>query len=290
MGGQPRDRESRPPCLLQLATLPNCRHRSRGGLRDVRKVHGKGDGAVVALDGVSVELPRGSFTAIMGPSGSGKSTFLNVAAGLDRPTSGSVTLGDVDLARLSERRLTILRRERIGFVFQAFNLLPSLTVAQNIALPMRLDGRRARRSTVREVAARVGLEKRLRHRPSQLSGGQQQRVAIARALVTRPEVVFADEPTGALDSRTGRDVLALLREVVDADGHTVVMVTHDPSPRRTRTPSSCSPMGGWPARSTLPAPTRSPSSSRTWGTEPCCVSHSSAAAAASARSPARWSR
>src|SRR4051812_13098127 len=197
-------------------------------LRDVRKVHGKGDGAVVALDGVSVELPRGSFTAIMGPSGSGKSTFLNVAAGLDRPTSRTVMLGDVDLAGLSERRLTILRRERIGFVFQAFTLLPSLTVAQNIALPMRLDRRRARRSTVREVASRVGLETHLRHRPSQLSGGQQQRVAIARALITRPEVVFADEPTGALDSRTGRDVLALLREVVDADGHTVVMVTHDP--------------------------------------------------------------
>jgi putative ABC transport system ATP-binding protein len=198
------------------------------GLHDVRKVHGKGDGAVVALDGVSVALPRGSFTAIMGPSGSGKSTFLNVAAGLDRPTSGTVTLGDADLARLSERRLTILRRERIGFVFQAFNLLPSLTVAQNIALPMRLDGRRPRRSTVRDVAARVGLENRLRHRPSQLSGGQQQRVAIARALVTHPEVVFADEPTGALDTRTGRGVLALLRDVVDVDGHTVVMVTHDP--------------------------------------------------------------
>jgi putative ABC transport system ATP-binding protein len=197
-------------------------------LRDVRKVHGKGDGAVVALDGVSVALPRGSFTAIMGPSGSGKSTFLNIAAGLDRPTSGGVALGDTDLAGLSERRLTILRRQRIGFVFQAFNLLPSLTVAQNIGLPLRLDSRRTRRSSVREVAARVGLENRLRHRPSQLSGGQQQRVAIARALVTRPEVVFADEPTGALDRRTGREVLALLREVVDADGHTVVMVTHDP--------------------------------------------------------------
>src|SRR6185312_7181312 len=197
-------------------------------LRDVCKVHGQGDGAVVALDGVSVALAPGSFTAIMGPSGSGKSTFLNVAAGLDRPTSGTVTLGDADLARLSERRLTILRRERIGFVFQAFNLMPSLTVAQNIALPLRLDRRRARRSTVRDVAARVGLEKRLRHRPSQLSGGQQQRVAIARALVTRPEVVFADEPTGALDTRTGRGVLALLRELVDRDGHTVVMVTHDP--------------------------------------------------------------
>ncbi len=197
-------------------------------LRDVHKVYGRDEGAVVALNGVSVGLAAGSFTAVMGPSGSGKSTFLNVAAGLDRPTSGTVILGEMDLAQLSERRLTILRRERIGFVFQAFNLLPSLTVAQNIALPLRLDGRRTRRSTVREVAARVGLDKRLRHRPAQLSGGQQQRVAIARALVTRPEVVFADEPTGALDTRTGRDVLTLLREVVDQDGHTVVMVTHDP--------------------------------------------------------------
>jgi putative ABC transport system ATP-binding protein len=197
-------------------------------LRDVRKVHGQGDGAVVALDGISVALSPGSFTAIMGPSGSGKSTFLNVAAGLDRPTSGTVVLDDTDLAKLGERRLTILRRERIGFVFQAFNLMPSLTVAQNIGLPLRLDGRRVKRSVVRDVAARVGLEDRLRHRPSQLSGGQQQRVAIARALVTRPEVVFADEPTGALDSRTGLGVLALLRDVVDDEGRTVVMVTHDP--------------------------------------------------------------
>jgi putative ABC transport system ATP-binding protein len=197
-------------------------------LRDVRKVHGRGEGAVVALDGVSAALSPGSFTAIMGPSGSGKSTFLNVAAGLDRPTSGHVTLGGADLAQLSERRLTILRRERIGFVFQAFNLLPSLTVAQNIALPLRLDGRVPRRSAVREIAARVGLEKRLNDRPSQLSGGQQQRVAIARALITRPEVVFADEPTGALDTRTGREVLNLLRGVVEEYGHTVVMVTHDP--------------------------------------------------------------
>jgi putative ABC transport system ATP-binding protein len=197
-------------------------------LHDVRKVYGGGDGAVVALNGISLGLSTGSFTAVMGPSGSGKSTFLNVAAGLDRPTAGTVTLGDTDLGRLSERRLTILRRERIGFVFQSFNLLPSLTVAQNIALPLRLDGHRVRPSSVGEVAARVGLQNRLRHRPSELSGGQQQRVAIARALVTRPEVVFDDEPTGALDTRTGLEVLALLREVVDADRRTVVMVTHDP--------------------------------------------------------------
>jgi putative ABC transport system ATP-binding protein len=198
-------------------------------LHDVRKVHGKGEGAVKALDGVTAGLPAGSFTAVMGPSGSGKSTFLHVAAGLDRPTSGTVVLGDTDITKLSERRLTILRRKRIGFVFQAFNLMPSLTVAQNIGLPLRLDGRRVSRADVREVAARVGLGDRLRHRPAQLSGGQQQRVAIARALVTRPDVVFADEPTGALDSRNGRAVLELLRDLVDVDGRTVVMVTHDPA-------------------------------------------------------------
>jgi putative ABC transport system ATP-binding protein len=198
-------------------------------LHDVRKVHGGGDGAVVALDDVTVQLAAGSFTAVMGPSGSGKSTFLHVAAGLERPDAGSVVLDGVELTKLSERRLTILRRRRIGFVFQAFNLMPSLTVDQNIGLPMRLDGRRVRRSDVREVADRVGLADRRRHRPSQLSGGQQQRVAIARALVTRPDVVFADEPTGALDTRTGRGVLELLRGLVDLDRRTVVMVTHDPA-------------------------------------------------------------
>jgi putative ABC transport system ATP-binding protein len=256
-------------------------------LRDVRKVYGRGEGAVVALDGVSAALSAGSFTAIMGPSGSGKITFLNLAAGLDRPTSGSVALGDADLAHLSERRLTILRRERIGFVFQAFNLLPSLTVAQNIALPLRLDGRRPRRSAVREIAARVGLDKRLRDRPSQLSGGQQQRVAIARALITRPGVMFADEPTGALDTRTGREVLALLRGVVDEDGHTVVMVTMTRRQRRTPTAFCCSPTDGWPACSTPPVPPKSPSTPRVWGAERCCVSPFSALVAASARSPAR---
>jgi len=197
-------------------------------LHDVRKVHGRGDGAVVALDTVSIALECGSFTAVMGPSGSGKSTFLHVAAGLDRPTSGSVTLGELDLSRLSERRLTILRRRRVGFVFQAFNLMPTLTVAQNIGLPLRLDRRSPRRSDVRAAADRVGLGDRLRHYPSQLSGGQQQRVAIARALITEPEVLFADEPTGALDTRNSRAVLALLRELAD-EGQTVAMVTHDPA-------------------------------------------------------------
>jgi putative ABC transport system ATP-binding protein len=198
-------------------------------IRDVRKVYGRGESSVVALDGVDAAFAPGTFTAIMGPSGSGKSTFLHVAAGLDRPTSGAVVLGDTEITKLSERRLTILRRKRIGFVFQAFNLMPSLTVAQNIGLPLRLDGRRPRRSEVRDVAARVGLADRLRHRPGELSGGQQQRVAIARALIARPEVLFADEPTGALDIRTGREVLELLRELVDRDGQTVVMVTHDPT-------------------------------------------------------------
>src|SRR3954447_8757621 len=197
-------------------------------LRDVRKVHGRGEGAVVALDGVSVGLARGSFTAIMGPSGSGKSTFLHMAAGLDRPTSGTVTLGDTELTKLSERRLTILRRQRVGFVFQAFNLMPTLTVGQNIGLPLRLDRRRPRRTELRAAAERGGLGERVRHYPSQLSGGQQQRVAIARALITQPEVLFADEPTGALDTRNGRAVLALLRELAD-DGQTVAMVTHDPA-------------------------------------------------------------
>jgi putative ABC transport system ATP-binding protein len=197
-------------------------------LDHVSKVYGRGEGAVVALDRVTLGLRSGSFTAVMGPSGSGKSTFLHCAAGLDAPTSGNVRLGSVDVGRLSEAKRTALRRERVGFIFQAFNLLPSLTVEQNIGLPLRLAGRRPDRAWWREVVERVGLQSRLKHRPAQLSGGQQQRVAIARALLTRPEVVFADEPTGALDTRTSGDILALLRHVVDALGQTVVMVTHDP--------------------------------------------------------------
>ncbi|MEU7207507.1 ABC transporter ATP-binding protein [Streptomyces sp. NPDC044989] len=197
-------------------------------LRSVSRRYGAGDGAVPALDDVSLAFPRGTFTAVMGPSGSGKSTLLQCAAGLDRPTSGSVVVGGTELTGLSERRLTLLRRERVGFVFQAFNLLPSLTAAQNVALPLRLSGRRPARGRVREALRQVGLADRARHRPTELSGGQQQRVALARALITRPEVLFADEPTGALDSGTGREVLALLRGMVDDTGQTVVMVTHDP--------------------------------------------------------------
>ncbi|NED94045.1 ABC transporter ATP-binding protein [Phytoactinopolyspora alkaliphila] len=197
-------------------------------LASVSKVYGDPANAVTALHDVSVQLDRGSFTAVMGPSGSGKSTFLHCAAGLDRPTSGAVTLGDTDLSGLGEKALTKIRRERVGFIFQSYNLLPSLTVEQNITLPLRLAGRPADHAWLSRVVADVGLSDRLAYRPSQLSGGQQQRVAIARALITRPDAIFADEPTGALDSRTGQQVLRLLREIVHAGGQTVLMVTHDP--------------------------------------------------------------
>jgi putative ABC transport system ATP-binding protein len=195
---------------------------------DVSKTYGRGAQAVYALRDVTASFAQGSFTAIMGPSGSGKSTLLHVAAGLDRPTSGVVKIGDADLSGMSEKGLTRLRRDRIGFVFQAYNLIPSLDVAQNIGLPARLAGTRVDRARIAEVGRRVGLEDRMRHRPSELSGGQQQRVAIARALVTRPAVVFADEPTGALDSRTGGEILALMRESVERHALSIVMVTHDP--------------------------------------------------------------
>ncbi|MFE7524153.1 ABC transporter ATP-binding protein [Kitasatospora sp. NPDC057542] len=197
-------------------------------LTSVTKTYRTGDHTVRALDGVSLALPAGSFTAIMGPSGSGKSTLLQCAAGLDRPDGGSVALGGTELTGMSESELTLLRRNRIGFVFQQFNLMSMLTAEQNVALPLRLAGRKPPRGAVAEALGRVGLADRARHRPSELSGGQQQRVALARALITRPEVLFGDEPTGALDSSTGREVLALLRGLVDNDGQTVVMVTHDP--------------------------------------------------------------
>ncbi len=198
-------------------------------LDGVAKRYGKGRHAVQALHGITAAFQRGSFTAVMGPSGSGKSTLMQCAAGLDRPTSGSVRLGDVEMTRLRERRLTDLRRTRIGFVFQSFNLLPALTVRQNVLLPLRLSGVRADRERAGRALAEVGLSGYEHRRPGELSGGQQQRVAIARALITEPEVVFADEPTGALDTVTAGEVLALLRGAVDRQGATVVMVTHDPA-------------------------------------------------------------
>ncbi|MHC3816669.1 MULTISPECIES: ABC transporter ATP-binding protein [unclassified Streptomyces] len=201
-------------------------------LRGVRRQYGRGGSAVHALRGIDLALPRGSFTAVMGPSGSGKSTFLQCAAGLDRPTAGSVSLGGTEITGMSENKLTELRRSRLGFVFQAFNLLPSLTVEQNVVLPMRLAGQRTgsarSRREAAEMLARVGLGDKGNRRPGQLSGGQQQRVAVARALVTRPDVIFADEPTGALDTTTAAEILQLLRHAVDTLGATVVMVTHDP--------------------------------------------------------------
>ncbi|MGW2225173.1 ABC transporter ATP-binding protein [Streptomyces formicae] len=193
-------------------------------LRSVRRLYRD----VVALDGVDLTVRAGSFVAIMGPSGSGKSTLLQCAAGLDRPTSGSVEVGGTELTGLSERRRTLLRRDLIGFVFQSFNLIPSLSAAQNVALPGRLAGRRPSRAQVRAALGRVGLAERAGHRPGELSGGQQQRVALARALVSRPAVLFGDEPTGALDTTTSRHVLSLLRELVDGEGQTTVLVTHDP--------------------------------------------------------------
>jgi putative ABC transport system ATP-binding protein len=193
------------------------------------KVYGSGDTAVLALDEVDVAFERGRFTAVMGPSGSGKSTLMHCVAGLDTLTAGRVLIGDVDLSTLSDKDLTRLRRDRIGFVFQAFNLIPTLTAQENIVLPDRLAGRRADAAWVDQVVAAVGLGDRLGHRPSELSGGQQQRVAVARALAARPDIVFADEPTGNLDSRTGAEILGFLRRAVDDLGQTVVMVTHEPN-------------------------------------------------------------
>jgi putative ABC transport system ATP-binding protein len=195
---------------------------------DLTKVYGSGETAVRALDEVDVDFGRGQFTAIMGPSGSGKSTLLHCLAGLDRVTGGQVFLGDVELNALSERELTVVRRDRIGFVFQAYNLVPTLDAAENITLPMALAHRKPDRNWLGDVIDSVGLADRLTHRPSELSGGQQQRVAVARALASQPEVVFADEPTGNLDSRTGAEILEFMRDAVVQLGQTVVMVTHDP--------------------------------------------------------------
>jgi putative ABC transport system ATP-binding protein len=196
---------------------------------DLTKVYGTGETAVTALDSVSVDFDRGRYTAIMGPSGSGKSTLMHVCAGLDSATSGTVYIGDVDLTKLRDNELTRLRRDAVGFVFQAFNLVPTLSALENITLPMDIAGRKVDQAWVDGVIDTIGLRDRLSSRPSQLSGGQQQRVAAARALASRPQIIFADEPTGNLDSRAGAEVLSFLRRSVDDFGQTIVMVTHDPT-------------------------------------------------------------
>ena len=195
---------------------------------DLSKIYGKGESEVRALDGVTISFPKGKFTAIMGPSGSGKSTLMHCCAGLDEATSGQVFVGDVEITKLPERALTQLRRDRLGFIFQAYNLVPTLNAIENITLPMMLAGRKGDQAWIDEVVSTVGLANRLKHRPSELSGGQQQRVAVARALASRPDIIFADEPTGNLDSKTGAEILSFMKRAATDMGQTIVMVTHDP--------------------------------------------------------------
>ncbi len=196
---------------------------------DLTRRYGEGEATVHALAGVTVGFPAGQFTAIMGPSGSGKSTLMHLLAGLDRPTSGSVVLDGTELSKLDDKRLTDVRRDKVGFIFQSFNLLPVLSAQENIELPLSIAGRKPDRAWMDSLIATVGLGDRLRHRPAELSGGPQQRVAVARALASRPEIVFADEPTGNLDSRTGAEILDFMRRAVRELGQTIVMVTHDPT-------------------------------------------------------------
>jgi putative ABC transport system ATP-binding protein len=199
----------------------------------ITRRYGEGDAAVDALREVSIDFARGSFTAVMGASGSGKSTLMHILAGLDTPTTGTVTIDGVNISTLGDKALTLLRREKIGFVFQFFNLLPMLTAEENIVLPLKIGGKKIEKDFIGELIRTVGLQDRTTHRPAELSGGQQQRVAIARALATRPAVIFADEPTGNLDSTTSADVLRLLRHAVDGLGQTIVMVTHEPAAAAT---------------------------------------------------------
>jgi putative ABC transport system ATP-binding protein len=215
---------------MNTSTLPAPTRATLAAARtvDAVKVYGRGGTEVRALDGVSVDLPAAHFTAVMGPSGSGKSTLMHCLAGLDTLSSGQIFLGDIELGSLSDKELTKVRRERVGFVFQSFNLLPMLTALENITLPLDLDGRKPDRDWLDSVVDVVGLGDRLKHRPSELSGGQQQRVAVARALASRPQMIFADEPTGNLDSRSGGDILGFMRYAVDMLAQTIVMVTHDP--------------------------------------------------------------
>ena len=216
--------------MADVMTPPTARLEQKTAARteDAVKIYGKGQTEVRALDGVTVEFAAGRYTAVMGPSGSGKSTLLHCVAGLDTLTSGRAFIGDVDLSTLNDQRLTILRRDRVGFVFQAFNLVPTISAAKNINLPLLLAGRKGDQAWISKVIETTGIGDRLEHRPSELSGGQQQRVAVARALASRPEIIFADEPTGNLDSRAGTEVLSFMRQAVDEMGQTIVMVTHDP--------------------------------------------------------------
>src|SRR5215467_13919172 len=214
--------------MANVVTEPTARTKAAARTRDAVKVYGKGQTEVRALDGVTVEFQAGRYTAIMGPSGSGKSTLLHCVAGLDTLTSVSAFVGDVDLSTLDDQRLTILRRDRIGFIFQAYNLVPTISAAKNITLPLQLAGRKGDQAWLSKVIDITGIGGRLEHRPSELSGGQQQRVAVARALASKPEIIFADEPTGNLDSRAGTEVLDFMGRAVREMGQTIVMVTHDP--------------------------------------------------------------
>jgi putative ABC transport system ATP-binding protein len=213
--------------MTNTAPAPSALTAAAGSI-DARKTYGVGDAAVHALDGVTISFEPGRFTAIMGPSGSGKSTLLHCLAGLDSLTAGAVFIGETYLAQLNDKQLTELRRTQVGFVFQAFNLIPTLTASENIMLPMMLGGDSGDAAWIDRVIATVGLADRLHHRPSELSGGQQQRVAVARALASRPTIIFADEPTGNLDSNSGAEILHFMRAAVDDFGQTIVMVTHDP--------------------------------------------------------------
>jgi putative ABC transport system ATP-binding protein len=215
------------PAVNPVTSRPRVRAAAR--TVDAMKIYGAGQTEVRALDSISIDFAAGQFTAIMGTSGSGKSTLLHCIAGLDILTSGRAYIGDADLSRLNDRELTVLRRDRIGFVFQAYNLLPTLTAKENITLPLRLAGRRPDQEWIENVVQTMRLRDRLHHRPTELSGGQQQRVAVARALATRPHIIFADEPTGNLDSKSGSEVLRFMRNAVDEIGQTIVMVTHDPT-------------------------------------------------------------
>jgi putative ABC transport system ATP-binding protein len=215
------------PTLI-TAVPPGVTHKAAARTVDAVKVYGKGQTEVRALDGVTVEFAAGRFTAIMGPSGSGKSTLLHCVAGLDTLTSGNAFIGDADLGTLNDHQLTTMRRDHVGFVFQSFNLVPTITAAENITLPLLLAGRKGDRAWISTVIETTGIGDRLNHRPDEMSGGQQQRVAVARALASRPEIIFADEPTGNLDSRAGAEMLTFMRRAVDEMGQTIVMVTHDP--------------------------------------------------------------